>query len=236
MPRKECRGDSSCREVYDSPDSANLSRPIPYKTKPIHILIRSNHNDVKNTTQSLGPCQSLDEMSDNGGSWVLDPSVMLDLNQSSPTLVMPPNNGGWTAAWVPHKCKLKLFKPSELQQVFEGKHFLIIGDSVTHMFMAAMMHLILGNQEFRYPTNGPDLCGHNNRVYDSGDMMFPIRFSFLWVGSAHYCGNNEGLPSTLRDEYGFARFKRGLGKDVDFVVVNAGAHDIAGNVALDDYE
>lgn len=114
---------------------------------------------------------------------------------------------------------------------------LVIGDSTTHMLMAIMMELILGKDRFRYPSNGHELCGHNSRVYDSGDMLWPMRFSFLWVGSAHYCDNNKGLPHLLDEkEEGLARFKRGLGKDVDYVVMNAGAHDIAGAVPLEDYD
>ena len=100
------------------------------------------------------------------------------------------------ATWQPRACRLQLYEPKELQQVFHGKHFLVIGDSTTHMLMATMMRMILG-ADFRYPTNGRDLCGHDNRVYDSGDMLFPVRFSFLWAGAAGYCGNNGGLPSVL---------------------------------------
>ncbi len=122
-----------------------------------------------------------------------------------------------------------------MRAAFEGKHFLVIGDSATHMLLGVMMWIILG-PEFRYPTNGGEFCGHNNRVYDSGDMLYPMRFSFLWVGSPGYCDNNKGLPSVLGDVGGLARFKRGLGKNVDYVVMNSGAHDLAGNVPLDDYD
>jgi hypothetical protein len=104
------------------------------------------------------------------------------------------------------------------------------------MLMATMMQMILGKTDFRYPANGYELCGHNNRVYDSGDMLFPIRFSFVWAGSAHYCGNHGGLPSILETEEGLTRFRRGLGKDVDFVVMNSGAHDLSGGIALEHYD
>lgn len=179
-----------------------------------------------------------DRLMARGGSWVLDPSVMLGYNASADPAhtAQPTEYHKWHAAWQPLDCRLQLHDPAEVTKAFAGKHFLIIGDSITHMLMASMMELILGKDRFRYPSNGHELCGHNNRVYDSGDMLWPMRFSFLWAGSAHYCDNDKGLPHLL-DEKGesLERFKRGLGNDVDYVVMNVGAHDIAGNVPLEEY-
>lgn len=163
---------------------------------------------------------------------------MLDYKEkasNSSNTSIPEPTDGWQATWQPRTCQLQLYKPETLQQLFEDKHFLVIGDSTTHMLMAIMMQLIMGKHAFRYPSNGPELCGHNNRVYDSG-MLFPMRFSFLWVGSANYCDNNRGLPNLLEIPDGMTHFRRGLGKDVDFVVMNAGAHDIAGEVPLEEYD
>jgi len=103
------------------------------------------------------------------------------------------------------------------------------------MLLATMMWLMFG-KDFKYPQNGNDFCGHSNRIYDSGDMLFPLRFGFLWDGSATYCDSNKGLGHVLEDKHGHERFRRGLGKDVDYVIMNSGAHDLAGNVPLEDYD
>lgn len=195
------------------------------------------------STPTNKACPSIDRLMASGGSWVLDPGVMLGYNASAdPAHTAQPSDhsNGWHAAWQPPGCRLQLYDPAELTRAFEGKHFLVIGDSITHMLMAIMMELIVGKDQFRYPTNGPEFCGHNNRVYDSGDMLWPVRFSFLWAGAAHYCDSDKGLPHLLDDKEsggdGLGRFKRGLGKDVDYIVMNAGAHDIAGAVPLEEYD
>jgi len=115
---------------------------------------------------------------------------MLGFNASSTDQVGP--TFGWNTVWQPCRCRLQLYTPAEVQQALYGKHILVNGDSTTHMLLATMMWLIL-EKDFKYPQNGNDFCGHNNRIYDSGDMLFPLRFGFLWDGSATYCDNNKGL-------------------------------------------
>lgn len=168
------------------------------------------------------------------GSWVSDPSTMLGFNASSTDQVGP--TFGWNTVWQPRTCRLQLYTPAEVQEALAGKHILVIGDSTTHMLMAVIMWLILG-KDFKYPVNGNEWnCGHNNRLYDSGDMPYPMRFGFLWDGSATYCDNNKGLAHMLDDDHGHERFRRGLGKDVDYVIMNSGAHDLAGKVPLEEYD
>lgn len=199
-------------------------------TRSLQYVIFIHTTFSAHTISITQACTSMRDLMD--GSWVSDPSTMLGFNESSPDQVGP--TFGWNTVWEPHSCRLQLYTPAEVQQALDGKHILVIGDSTTHMLMAAVMWLILG-PAFKYPQNVNDFCGHNNRVYDSGDMLFPLRFGFLWDGSAGYCDNNKGLGDVLDNDYGRERFRRGLGKDVDYVIMNSGAHDLAGIVPLEDY-
>ena len=141
-------------------------------------------------------------------------------------LIVVPYLSILAAGWI------QVYSNEQFQSAFEGKHLLFAGDSVLFQLMARVMRY------FEDPCwdAGTEIpyCSHENRVFDSYDR-YKIRYSFVWVGGAKECDNRKGLPSLLSEE-GRARFINQSSSEADFIIMNAGAHDINGKVPLEDYD
>jgi len=159
------------------------------------------------------------------GSWVATTSNLMGYDDVSHI----DTYGRLQYSWSPNRCRLRVFHPSVLQEVFAGKHLWFAGDSTMHE-MLRLIVLVFGFDIVL--DKGP--CVHPDRMYDSLDQ-FPVRFSFDWDASVDICTGDEGIASMLTEE-GKARFLPSAPPDVDFAMAYSGAHELVGGIRMEDYK